>query len=140
MSDEKLSYPSLRKQAENLGISLSKLLMRALNGDRVRASREVSAERYKICQGCEKYDLKQDRCVECGCVARFKVMPGYESCPIGKWTEDETEFNKWIDSGAPDRAYDDVDLPFFAEQDEDGNIFEIDQYGNKAQSLTIDQD
>ena len=108
MSEENQNYPPLAQQAKNFGLSLSKLFQRAMNGEKMFATNEIQQERYKICQGCEKYDLMQDRCRECGCFVRQKIAFGHEICPINKWGSDETRLYEWLDQGAPDRKPDEA--------------------------------
>jgi len=45
----------------------------------------TSEEKYKICQGCEKFISLTKQCKVCMCFMPFKVKLENESCPEGKW-------------------------------------------------------
>ncbi len=50
---------------------------------RDEATNLTSAERYKICQGCDRNFM--GACRECGCIVTLKVLWKSQSCPLGKW-------------------------------------------------------
>lgn len=49
-------------------------------------------ERLRICRGCPEYDAQKIQCKQCGCPLGTKTMYGHESCPIGKWKDDNRTF------------------------------------------------
>lgn len=62
-----------------------------------KSSDDIAAERLAVCKGCEHLTRAvkglpesadvglMDRCNECGCFVRAKVLIGSEQCPLGKW-------------------------------------------------------
>ena len=73
-------YPSLPEQAKNL-IETAKQVV----SNPYIASEQVKQERLNTCFICDRYDDKRQRCKECGCFVRAKVIFSVNSCPIGKW-------------------------------------------------------
>ena len=41
--------------------------------------------REDICSKCPQFDIKRNRCRECGCFMRAKTTLRSSHCPIGKW-------------------------------------------------------
>ena len=51
---------------------------------------DIADERLEACKECEHLPESadvglMDRCSECGCFVRAKVLIGSEQCPMGKW-------------------------------------------------------
>jgi hypothetical protein len=44
---------------------------------------KTHSQRYGICTGCDQ--LKNHRCVDCGCIVYIKSKLESESCPLKKW-------------------------------------------------------
>ncbi len=94
MSD-KDQYPSLGQQAKNLAQfswDLIKYLQQGQNHNALFVSDEVYKERIMTCHSCDKYDELENRCKECGCFIPPKAKIILDSCPLGKWKE---ENGKW---------------------------------------------
>jgi hypothetical protein len=56
-----------------------------LNPSMNRSSEETREFRLSVCRGCERFEPKLERCLECGCFMKLKVTLEDASCPIGKW-------------------------------------------------------
>lgn len=50
-----------------------------------RATEEVSASRYEICNGCEHFLQVTKQCKKCGCFMAAKTKLQKATCPVGKW-------------------------------------------------------
>lgn len=56
-----------------------------------KSTQQQIEERYQICIGCEKFDLKNSECGVCGCninnrkIFLNKLAWADQECPIGKW-------------------------------------------------------
>ena len=46
---------------------------------------EVQAERWKICEGCEKLYKPTSTCRLCGCFMQVKTWMPNQKCPASKW-------------------------------------------------------
>lgn len=46
---------------------------------------DVKLHRQKICDMCEFYIQKQDKCKKCGCIMKVKTKLYSARCPVGKW-------------------------------------------------------
>lgn len=77
--------PSLFEQAKNAVIAAAKVAKAKAKGEEVLVSEEVKAERQKICDSCEFYDIDSSRCFKCGCATEYKLKLATESCPEDKW-------------------------------------------------------
>lgn len=88
-------YPSALKQAA----SFAKATAEWVSAGRPERTELECIEIHKICESCEHFDAKQDRCVKCGCglsdnsatswvrnlgVANAIKMATHH-CPIGRW-------------------------------------------------------
>ncbi len=81
-------YPSLQKQLNNLKGSFANLTLHMANKNYrklIKVPREVFKERMSICNSCNRYDIKNHRCMECGCFVGLTARIGYERCPLNKW-------------------------------------------------------
>jgi len=84
-------YPSLIQQGKNLFKFSAKIVEniqdRIFFGDQVNmlVSSEIYNKRKEICKNCPRYDLKQKRCMECGCYIPVKAKMMFEDCPLYKW-------------------------------------------------------
>ena len=47
--------------------------------------RELSEERMKICEVCDRYNAKIAQCQECGCFMKAKTSFPNSKCPLNKW-------------------------------------------------------
>lgn len=56
-----------------------------LNPFTPRAEEDISEYRLKICQTCEFFKPKGNRCMKCGCFMKAKTSLAKATCPIGKW-------------------------------------------------------
>ncbi len=91
-------YPSLPEQGKNLAKFSFDLIKNALQGGGLIVSAEVQAQRLETCKTCEHYDAEQTRCKHCGCFLPAKVSFALDSCPVGKWKEnEETWMNEKFD-------------------------------------------
>ena len=50
-----------------------------------RASDELAAKRYEICEACPRLVKLTKQCKECGCFMNMKTKLAEAVCPIGKW-------------------------------------------------------
>jgi hypothetical protein len=48
--------------------------------------KEIAAERLKICEGCDRLNIENYQCQECGCFMKFKTEWPFAKCPLDKWT------------------------------------------------------
>lgn len=80
-------FPSLPEQGKNLiktsvevvkGVSVAKSF-------NPFASKKLLKERMDICNTCEFYHYKKNRCIKCGCFLEFKAKFSDAHCPIDKW-------------------------------------------------------
>ena len=53
----------------------------------IRASKQVSTERIKICRDCQMINNTKlgPRCNVCGCFLKLKTKLDFEECPKEKW-------------------------------------------------------
>lgn len=49
------------------------------------ASKEIQLQRLAVCEKCPSYDVKKDKCKECGCYMAYKVWFNKSTCPLKKW-------------------------------------------------------
>ena len=119
-------YPPLDEQLKNLGVSLHEFVSRVVKGNRLLASRETQLERFEICKSCERFEADANRCKVCGCYVKPKVSMTYETCPIGKWKQDESSFDQWLQEGAVDEP--NKDLPIYLKRLPNGTPIHEDQY------------
>ena len=91
MSEDK-QYPSLVQQGKNLAKfswDLIKYLQSENNYTTLFVDDEVYKERIMTCRACDKHDELENRCTECGCFIPPKAKMILDSCPLGKWKEDQ---------------------------------------------------
>lgn len=48
-------------------------------------TKEMAAERMRICQECDSYNATTTQCNECGCFMKAKTMWPTSRCPLNKW-------------------------------------------------------
>ena len=99
--------PSFSEKAVNLA-NFSWDLIRYIvqNGlDKVTVTDEVFNQRMEICKGCDRFHVEEEEdeedeydCLECGCNVILKAKVALDSCPLGKWTPDKTDWDKRFDS------------------------------------------
>lgn len=90
------NYPSLVQQGKNLAKfswDLIKYIQQNHNSVLV-VSEEVYKERIMTCRGCDKYDELENRCRECGCYLPAKAKVILDSCPLGKWAEEDSNWEE----------------------------------------------
>lgn len=49
------------------------------------ANKELSSQRYSICQDCPELIKLTKQCKKCGCFMKTKTTLEKATCPIGKW-------------------------------------------------------
>ena len=98
MSNE--NYPPLIRQVKNLAgfsLKLIKYLQEKSddeNNKTLLVSDKVYKERLEICKSCEKYDLNENRCFECGCYLAVKAKFILDDCPLNKWSMEEEDWEE----------------------------------------------
>lgn len=50
-----------------------------------RSPEELAKYRLEICQTCEFYKPKTNRCAKCGCFMKLKTQLEHAKCPMKKW-------------------------------------------------------
>jgi len=83
MSQEE--FPSLPQQAGNLYDLFQKMAKDAVIGNDLFVSEFESQRRYDMCQVCEHFEPKSQRCQKCGCFMSAKVKLKSADCPVKKW-------------------------------------------------------
>jgi len=103
MSEEQ-KYPSLLEQGKNLSKFTWDILNYITNNQEkvLFVSYDVYKERITICKGCEKYEEFENRCKECGCYIPAKAKIILDSCPLNKWTADNSSWDKKFEEIAGD--------------------------------------
>lgn len=61
----------------------------ALNPRIKKLSRLQRKQRLDICRSCDQY-MRMDKCAMCGCIMPIKVALPHASCPLGKWSQVNT--------------------------------------------------
>jgi len=56
-----------------------------INPHALRSSDELTAARYAVCEGCERFLSVTKQCLECGCFMNLKTRLLNAKCPLGKW-------------------------------------------------------
>lgn len=56
-----------------------------MNPKEERASKEVVDARMEICNGCEFFSKRQQRCKKCHCFMKLKTELARARCPEKKW-------------------------------------------------------
>jgi hypothetical protein len=81
------AYPSLLTQAGNAAGAAGRMLAAVVTGRAVQVDDAEYARRLDLCHACEQYDARADKCLKCGCVARWKARLSSEHCPLSnpKW-------------------------------------------------------
>jgi len=89
-------YPSLVEQGKNLSKFTWDFLNYITNNQEkvLFVSDEVYAERISICKGCDKYEELENRCKECGCYIPAKAKIILDSCPLQKWSVDNSSWEQ----------------------------------------------
>tara|TARA_R100001443_G_scaffold63424_1_gene73214 strand:+ start:1862 stop:2224 length:363 start_codon:yes stop_codon:yes gene_type:complete len=49
------------------------------------------ADRIITCHVCDKFNKRQNRCMECGCMVEYKARMKTSECPLNKWDKDAKE-------------------------------------------------
>lgn len=81
----KEEFPSLPEQGKNLMDLIGKIASDGALGKGVFASEFEQQRRYNICEVCEYFHPKAERCKKCGCYMKNKVTFQSASCPVNKW-------------------------------------------------------
>ena len=50
-----------------------------------KSPEKVHDSRILTCLSCDRYDSKDDECLECGCKIKYKADWLSEECPLNKW-------------------------------------------------------
>lgn len=79
----KEELPSVMQMVKNLTTDGGRIISNALQGNKTLVDDDVRVNRWSICQSCP--NLKNDRCVQCGCFMKVKVAFNTSTCPINKW-------------------------------------------------------
>lgn len=77
-----LVYPSLMAQAGNAIEAAKRLVAAWWRGEQTTVDKAEVARRLAICFECPKFDRQQNRCLLCGCFAKFKTKLATEHCPL----------------------------------------------------------
>jgi hypothetical protein len=77
-------FPPVETLASNFFSAIGSELKARVNGTASLEKEEV-ARRYAICEGCEHFQAKSKRCIQCGCFLKWKTAMRSQHCPIGKW-------------------------------------------------------
>lgn len=95
MSEEQ-QYPPLLQQGKNLASFAWELVnyMHQNKDGVLFASDDIIKERLKTCSQCDKFDSSDARCKECGCYIPVKAKLILDSCPLDKWSVDNSEWNE----------------------------------------------
>ena len=56
-----------------------------LNPNKKRSDEELVEYRMSICNTCEFFKPKAQRCTKCGCFMKLKTTLKDARCPVGKW-------------------------------------------------------
>lgn len=67
--------------AKNFGTSVVNHLADGMK----QAPEELYNSRLDICKGCDQFDAKSTRCLNCGCFLKVKASWNSEKCPLNKW-------------------------------------------------------
>ena len=78
-------FPSLGEQGKNLSELVQKIISDASEGQDLFASEFEQQRRYDICQVCEYFVSRSNRCFKCGCFMKTKVTFNASECPVNKW-------------------------------------------------------
>jgi len=78
-----VKFPPITEQAMNAVHAIFKLAGAAVEGRRVKVSRETYERRKMACMVCPFQ--KQHRCSKCGCYCNAKAALSTEKCPKGRW-------------------------------------------------------
>lgn len=81
----KEEFPSLPEQGKNLMDLIGKIVSDGALGNGVFTSEFEQQRRYNICEVCEYFHAKSERCKQCGCYMKNKVTFQSASCPVKKW-------------------------------------------------------
>ena len=81
----KEEFPSLPEQGKSLMDLIGQITSDGIMGKQVFASDFEQQRRYNICEVCEYFELKSQRCKKCGCYMKNKVTFQSASCPVKKW-------------------------------------------------------
>jgi len=85
--NKELKLPSLAHMAKEAVQTAAGIVGGVLSGDDVLASEEVSSARRLVCNGCEFFIHKDNRCSKCGCHMTAKTTIKSAKCPLDKWKE-----------------------------------------------------
>lgn len=77
--------PDIIEQAGNALRAAGRIIKAVVGGKKVRVSKDEQQRRLTICQGCDRF--VNGKCLDCGCVGRWKSWLATERCPLGKWED-----------------------------------------------------
>lgn len=86
---KKKANPTPLKKIINFSSSLTRHAKNGFAG----AEESIKEQRMKICMDCEHFNKSGSTCNQCGCFLGLKTSWASESCPIGKWGQQESPKN-----------------------------------------------
>tara|TARA_B100000131_G_scaffold237666_1_gene229798 strand:+ start:3294 stop:3614 length:321 start_codon:yes stop_codon:yes gene_type:complete len=88
--DGNCEEPTISEKAKGFFSELKKMAKRAMGPDDILCSKEIQAERLKICESCEfkVNSSKRIKCSKCGCYMEVKTWIASSKCPVDKWKEE----------------------------------------------------
>lgn len=97
--NDKNKHISIIQQGKNLAqfsLNLIQYLQTNDNDENkaLMVSDNVYNKRLEVCKKCDKFDENQTRCYECGCFVNVKAKFVLDSCPLNKWTFDDSEWEE----------------------------------------------
>jgi len=79
------ALPSLARQAASVTMAFGRTVAQAVCDRPILAPKEVQAERWSVCEKCDKFRPSDKRCSLCGCRTSGwlvnKIMLSTEQCP-----------------------------------------------------------
>lgn len=79
------SLPTMTQMAKNVTKSLWKTTKGVVKGQGLKVTTEEAEKRLTICNSCQFFRQRDQRCSRCGCYMAIKTYLKAESCPVGKW-------------------------------------------------------
>lgn len=74
---------NLKEKIDEFFSTMSQMTADFINGEKIRADRDVYEKRLGICNDCEMFN--KGKCTECGCNMILKCGINSAKCPKGKW-------------------------------------------------------
>lgn len=83
--EQQPELPSFKEMAKGFVGTAKDILTGAFQGEDVLVSEEVYNTRIDICNNCEFFRKRDQRCSQCGCFMEAKTRFKKSRCPIHKW-------------------------------------------------------